>query len=310
MKRKIFLLAFLALSFPLGGCAPWEGALPEHVLARVNQEEITFDEFDREFKEAIFEPGKESRGAPLGSLKRAYLDQVIERKILAQEARQSGIKISDEEVSQIIADIRKDYPGEGLGEKLSLKGMTLVQWKGLLEEKLLAEKMMRENIRYRGKIDDKEALQYYETHRSLFRLKQRVRARQIIVADGEEAIQILKRLKKGVEFAKLAREKSLGPEKVDGGDLGYFSPGERPAEFDPVFAMEVGSLSEVTRSPYGYHIFKLEERMEPREIPFEEARALISQELQKKKGEEEYQKWLTGIKGKANVKINRKWLSA
>ena len=308
MKRKIFLLAFLALSFPLGGCAPWEGALPEHVLARVNQEEITFDEFDREFKEAIFEPGKESRGVPLGSLKRAYLDQVIERKILAQEARQSGIKISDEEVSQIIADIRKDYPGEGLGEKLSLKGMTLVQWKGLLEEKLLAEKMMRENIRYRGKIDDKEALQYYETHRSLFRLKQRVRARQIIVADGEEAIQILKRLKRGESFEKVAMEKSLGPEKVQGGDLGYFSQGERPAEFDHVFNMEAGTISEVIKSPYGYHIFKLEEKIEPRQIPLEEAKLGILQTLEQKKGEENYQKWFQGLKGKANVKINKKWL--
>ena len=108
MKRTISALVLLILSFSLGGCDPWGGALPENVLARINQEVITLEEFDREFKEAIFEPGKESRGANLGSLKRAYLDQVIERKILAQEARQSGIKISDEEVSQIIADIRKD----------------------------------------------------------------------------------------------------------------------------------------------------------------------------------------------------------
>ena len=148
------------------------------------------------------------------------------------------------------------------------------------------------------------------THRSSFQLKQRGRARQIIVADGEEAIQILKRLKKGEEFGKLAKEKSLGPEKVDGGDLGYFSPGERPAEFDHVFTMEVGTLSEVIKSPYGYHIFKLEEKMDPREISFDEVRLIISQELRKKKGEEEYQRWLKGLKSKANVKINKKWLRA
>jgi peptidyl-prolyl cis-trans isomerase C len=310
MKNTISLFAFLILSFSLWGCDQWGGALPENVLARINEEEITFDEFDREFKEAILEPGRDSRGENLGSLKRAYLDQVIERKILAQEARQLRIKISEEELNQIIVEIRKDYPGEGFGEKLSLKGMTLDQWKGLLEEKLLAEKMMRENIRYRGKIDDKEALQYYETHRSSFHLEQRVRVRQIIVADGEEAIQILKRLKKGEEFGKLAREKSMGPEKVEGGDLGYFSPGERPAEFDPVFKMEVGTLSEVIKSPYGYHIFKLEERMGPREISFEEVRLIISQELRKKKGEEEYQRWLKGLKNKAIVKINKRWLRA
>jgi parvulin-like peptidyl-prolyl isomerase len=83
--------------------------------------------------------------------------------------------------------------------------------------------MMQNALRYRGDIDEKEALQYYETHLSSFRLSQRVRARQIVVADGEEAIQTLKRLKRGESFEKIAMEKSLGPERVNGGDLGYFS---------------------------------------------------------------------------------------
>jgi len=128
------------------------------------------------------------------------------------------------------------------------------------------------------------------------------------VASEEEAIQILNQLKKGENFEKLAMKKSLGPEKVEGGDLGYFSQGERPSEFDHVFTMEVGTISEVIKSPYGYHVFKLEEKIEPRQIPFEEAKSGIFQELRQKKGEEEYQRWLKGLKGKAKVKINRKWL--
>jgi parvulin-like peptidyl-prolyl isomerase len=203
-----------------------------------------------------------------------------------------------------------DYPGEGFGEKLGLKGMTLEEWKGRLEEKLLAEKIIRSVLHSRGEIDEKEALQYYEAHRASFQLPQKVRSRQIVVADGEEAIQILKRLKKGESFEKVAMEKSLGPEKANGGDLGYFSRGERPTEFDHVFTMEVGALSEVIKSPYGYHIFKLEEKIEPRQMPFEEARLGILQEIGQKKGEEEYQKWLKGLKGKAKVKVNKKWFKS
>jgi peptidyl-prolyl cis-trans isomerase C len=221
-----------------------------------------------------------------------------------------GLKVSQEELNQAITEIKMDYPGEGFGEKLGLKGMTLEEWKVRLEEKLLAEKMIRSILRYRGEIDEKEALQYYETHMASFQLKPKVRARQIIVADGEEAIQILKRLKKGESFEKLAVKKSQGPEKTKGGDLGYFSQGEKPAEFDYVFSMEVGAISEVIKSPYGYHIFKLEEKIEPRQIPFEEAKSGILQELRLKKGEEEYQKWLKGIKGKAKIKISKKWLRA
>jgi parvulin-like peptidyl-prolyl isomerase len=233
---------------------------------------------------------------------------VIERKILVQEARRLGIKISQEELNQAIYEIKMDYPGEGFGEKLGLKGISLEEWKVRLEEKLLAEKVIRKASRFQEKINEKETLRYYEDHRSSFQIGPKVRARQIIVADGEEAIQILKRLKKGESFEKVATEKSLGPEKVQGGDLGYFSPGEKPTEFDHVFSMEVGMISEVIKSPYGYHIFKLEEKIEPRQIPFEEAKAGILQDLGQKRGEESYQKWFKGLKRKARVKINKKWL--
>jgi parvulin-like peptidyl-prolyl isomerase len=292
----------------LGGCNPWGAGLPEHIIAQVNEEQIPIEQFDREFKELILESDMDAKETGLGTLRRVCLDQVIERKILVQEARRSGIKVSPEELNQAIFDVETDYPGKGFGEKLGLKGMTFEEWKVRLEEKLLAEKVIRNSFHSPEKIDEKEALQYYEDHRSSFQIDQKVRVRQIVVADGEEAIQILKRLKKGETFEKVAKEKSLGPEKVEGGDLGYFSPGEKPAEFNHVFSMEVGAVSEVIKSPYGYHIFKLEEKIEPRQVPFGEAKLGILQALGQKKGEENYQKWFKGLKGKAKVKINKKWL--
>jgi parvulin-like peptidyl-prolyl isomerase len=308
MKKSPTLLILITLSSFLWGCGQWGVGLPEHIIVQINEEQIRIEEFDREFKELILEPGKEAKGAGIGNLRQVYLDQVIERKILVQEARRLGIKVSLEELNQAISEIKMDYPGEGFGEKLGLKGMTLEEWKVRLEEKLLAEKVIRSALHSQEKIDEKEVLQYYEDHRSSFQIGQKVRVRQIVVADGEEAIQILKRLKKGESFEKVAKEKSLGPEKAQGGDLGYFGQGEKPSEFDHVFNMEIGSISEVIKSPYGYHIFKLEEKMEPRQIPFEEAKLGILQELGQKKGEENYQKWFKSLKGKAKVKINKKWL--
>ncbi len=218
-----------------------------------------------------------------------------------------GIRVSPEELNRAIFEIKKDYPDKVFDERLGLKGITLEQWKGRLEEKLMAEKMVRSALQFEGEISEKEAFQYYETHRASFQLGPKVRARQIIVADGEEAIQILKRLKRGERFEKLAQEKSLGPEKVKGGDLGYFSQGEKPAEFDQAFMMEVGAISEVIKSPYGYHIFKLEEKVAGREISFDEAKSGILQELRKKKEQEEYQRWLKDLRRKASVRINAKW---
>jgi len=310
MKKSPPLFILIVLLSFLWGCDQWGTGLSEKVIAQVNEEQIPVEEFDREFKELVLEPGKEVKEGGLENLKRAYLDQVIERKLLVQEARRLGIKVSSKELDQAISEIRKDYPGEGFGEKLGLKGITLEEWKVWLEEKLLAEKVMRSAIRSPEKIDEKEALLYYEERQSSFQLGRRVRARQIVLADGEEAIQVLKRLKKGENFEKVAKEKSLGPEKVLGGDLGYFSPGEKPAEFDHVFDMEVGTISGVIKSPYGYHVFKLEEKTEARQIPFEEAKSGILQELAQKKGEENYQKWFKGLKAKAKLKVNKKWLQS
>ena len=79
-KNKIpFFFTLLVLFFFLGGCGQWGGGLPENVLARVNEEQITVDEFNREFKEVISEPAKEAKEVNLGDLKQAYLDQMIER---------------------------------------------------------------------------------------------------------------------------------------------------------------------------------------------------------------------------------------
>jgi len=310
MKKPFARLILIVLFFLPWGCDLWEAGLPEHIIAQVNEEQIPVEEFDREFKELMLEPGREAKGTDLENLRRAYLDQVIERKILVQEGRRLGIKVSPEELNQAISEIKMDYSGEGFGETLGLKGMTLEEWKVRLEEKLLAEKVIRGASHFQDRIDKKEALRYYEDHRPVFQIGQKVRVRQIVVADGEEAIQILKRLKKGESFEKVAMRKSLGPEKVQGGDLGYFSQGEKPSEFDCVFNMEVGAISEVVKSPYGYHIFKLEEKTEPRQIPFEEAQSGILQELGRKRGEEKYEKWMKDLRGKTKVKINKKWLKS
>jgi len=308
MRRSIWFLILAMVLSSWAGCGEWGGSLPEHVLARVNEEFVPVEEFDREFKESILGLERTEREDNVEELKQAYLEQVIERKVLAQEARRLGIQVSPGELDQVIGEISQDYPNGGFNERLGLKGTTLEEWKRRLEEELLAEKMIRHARRFQGKVEEKEALQYYEANLQTYQIKQRVRARQIVVADGQEALEILKRLRKGEKFERIAMEKSMGPERVNGGDLGFFSPGERPPEFDQVFSMEIGTISEVIKSPYGYHIFKLEEKIEPREIPFEEAKTEILQELGRKKAEETYQRWLKELREKAKVRINKKLL--
>ena len=111
-KFSTLSILVLLLSF-LWGCDQWGVGLPEQVIAQVNGEQVLVEEFDREFRELVLEPGKEVKESGLENLRRAYLDQVIERKLLVQEARRLGLRISPKELDQAILEIRKEINDGG-----------------------------------------------------------------------------------------------------------------------------------------------------------------------------------------------------
>jgi len=85
----------------------------------------------------------------------------------------------------------------------------------------------------------------------------KIRCAHILVEKFAEAQQVLERLKKGEDFAKLATEKSICPSRKKGGDLGLFGHGMMVRPFEQAaFALQKGQLSEVVKTEFGYHIIK------------------------------------------------------
>lgn len=86
-----------------------------------------------------------------------------------------------------------------------------------------------------------------------------IHASHILVKTEREALAIIRRLAKGANFAKLAKEKSTGPTKVQGGDLGWFAKGDMVKEFDAiVFTLKTGQVSpKPVRTQYGWHVIKV-----------------------------------------------------
>ena len=100
-----------------------------------------------------------------------------------------------------------------------------------------------------------------------------VHARHILVATEKEAKEIIERLKKGEDFATVAKEKSKDP-SAEGGDLGWFGRGQMLKPFeDAAFALEVGQISEPVHTQFGWHVIKVEERrgLSPKEVQKKEA---------------------------------------
>jgi len=106
--------------------------------------------------------------------------------------------------------------------------------------------------------------------------EQEVHARHILVATEDEAKAVEDELKKGADFAELAKKKSKDPGASDGGDLGFFTKDQMVPEFSAVaFALEPGKISDPVKTQFGWHIIKVEEKRNRKAPDFAQVKAQI-----------------------------------
>ena len=95
----------------------------------------------------------------------------------------------------------------------------------------------------------------------------------------------------------------MGPEGIQGGDLGYFEAGQMPEEFDDVFKLKINKISDIIRTPYGFHLFKVVGKVQERKMVFEESRSRIKKILLRDLQDKAFQKWFLKIKLNALIDI-------
>lgn len=147
-------------------------------------------------------------------------------------------------------------------------------------------------------ISDQEVEDYYKANRDtrfhqskavhlrhiLFRVPPEAKIEQkMAVRTAAEAVQREARTSK--DFAQLAKQHSEDPSSVQGGDLGWVTPGQLPPLLEKAaFGLKRGEVSAVVESPLGYHIFKVEETKEEKTKSLQEAREEIIQSLRAERG--------------------------
>ncbi len=152
---------------------------------------------------------------------------------------------------------------------------------------------------------DDEMKAYYTRNKSRFLSAEQVRARHILVAAEEEATKIKCEIEEGLDFSEAAKQYSTCPSKERGGDLGVFTKGRMVPEFESVaFALEIGELSDLVKTQFGYHLIMVDEKHSATEMGLEEVASQLNQLVLQEKQADVYEAKLKELKGKYKVEIN------
>jgi peptidyl-prolyl cis-trans isomerase C len=287
------------------------------VIARVNGQDITKAEFDRALKSI------EGRAGPVPDTRRdevyrGLIDQLVRLQLLKQEAAARKIAVTDAEVDKRIAEVKQQFPSEDVfKEMLKTQQITEERFRVDARDDLAVSKMLTEALKDKTAVTPEQIDAFYKSNPDRFKQGERVRASHILVtvpegADGptkdkarEKAEGLLKQIKAGGDFAALAKANSADPgSAINGGDLGFFSPGQMVGPFNDVaFKLAPGSVSDLVETQFGFHIIKVVEKQAGGVVPLDTVRPQLAQFLENQNRQREAAAFVTALRAKAKVDI-------
>lgn len=271
------------------------------VVGRVGEKEITRADIDKRM--AIFKLFSPDFDA--GAVDKAdIVDQLLDEQIVALEADAKKIKLEDDDIETAMEELETALETQFGDEKkvasaLRKFGLTKDDLKEVIINSLITQQLFNQVIAD-VEVTPEEVEGYYQDHPDKFQLPEQIKASHILVDEEELAHELRGRIEEGEDFAQLAKEFSTDPGSGEnGGDLGYFSPGQMVPEFDQAaFSTAEGDISPVTKTDFGYHIIKVEDKKPPTTLELEEVESFLTAELKNQKCTEKFETYFQEAKNK------------
>jgi peptidyl-prolyl cis-trans isomerase C len=215
-------------------------------------------------------------------------DNPVLAKVNGAEIRQSDVTLAEEELGPSLAQmdpatkkenvlaflidmkiVAKAAEDKKIEDRPDFKARLAFTRNRLLMDNLLA-------VEGKAATTDEAMKKVYDEAAKQIEGEQEVHARHILVETEDEAKAIEAELKKGADFAELAKKKSKDPGAADGGDLGFFTKDQMVPEFSTVaFTLEPGKISDPVKSQFGWHVIKVEEKRSRKAPDFDQVKAQI-----------------------------------
>ncbi|MFW5710435.1 MAG: peptidylprolyl isomerase [Spirochaetia bacterium] len=287
-------------------------------VAVVNGEEISQQEFDQllnYFRYQYMQQGMEVQGPQLEQLKQMVLESLIDNELMYQIAKENGYGPSEEELDEELQNTKDRFADEDAYQKaLNQQGMNESELRQELSKQMTKYEFEQDKFGEQTQVDSAEVKDFYDDNPQQFEQPEQVRASHILIKVAEDATEedkqaaeekLLKakeRIENGEEFSEVARDVSEDPSSERGGDLDYFSRGQMvPAFEEAVFNMEVGELSGIVESSFGYHLIKKTDEKEASTVPFEEVEGDIKTHLERVKLQDAKKDFLEDKKQDAEI---------
>jgi peptidyl-prolyl cis-trans isomerase SurA len=273
------------------------------ILATVDGEPVTAYQLKRFTQDSI-------RGRQLGASldSKSLLDTYITDRLIQKEVSDKGIVVREEDVDRYIGTVmeRNKIDEEKLTAALEAQGMTLQAYRAQIREEIERDQLINREIRGKVNVTPEEVQRYYQEHLSeystpekfelahiFFRLEENAPSDKVAAVTAK-ADDVYRRIKKGADFAAMAKEYSEDSSGQSGGELGWFKTGEMLESIEKAAArLKVGEVSEPVRTKVGLHIVKVEAREGAAHQKLDELNDQIKQQLYNAALEDRFEKWLT-----------------
>ncbi len=237
-------------------------------------------------------------------------ENIVARVLLAQEALRAHPPVPDAEVDAAIAKLQEEHGGEQrFYAAVGAAPDQLAAVRRDVELNLRVRTMLERSCSSAALPERSELLAYYEQHLDAYKTPEEVRASHILKSPvrGEQRAQVYEELRDvrrqllaGADFDALAKQHS--DKATDHIDLGFFKRGELAEEFELVaFSMEIGELSPVFLSPFGFHLVKLTERKPSLPKPFDEVADQVLEHFRQDRQQERTRQLVQELQAKAVI---------
>ncbi|MEO6214353.1 MAG: peptidylprolyl isomerase [Vicinamibacterales bacterium] len=295
---------------------PLPEQLPE-VLARVNGEDVKRSDFDKLIAQMEMSAGQPVPKERRDQVYRSALDQLVTYTLLGQEIKARGITADEKLVEEEMKQVRGQFKTEQEFEKaLTGRGLTPERLRADMKREAGIKVMMDAEVAGTVPVTDEDIRTFYEKNPDKFKQPEGVRASHILIplpqggdADAKKAAKtkaesLLKQIKGGGDFAKLAQEHSSDGSAQQGGDLGFFTRGQMVGPFEQAaFGLKPGQVSDLVETQFGFHIIKTTERKEPSTVPLEQVTDRVREFLTGQRKQERGEAFITGLKSKSKIEV-------